>query len=285
MTMKQAFPAVCVLLLASASAFAQTNGSNAAPPPGYVPGKTFQTTNPNYPIPNPFYFEGRIDWNLLGITNPSNAWEFAQRGIHEQDDLLDTTNAMADYEKSIGMNNLTNGTCQLITTATGLGKTTNPPPCMFTVRLRLGNLLISSNPQSAIQLFQDVLNIDPLRLGVNAMIGAAYTNIATSSTDPTAKANAYSSAIAAYTAELALSPVTATETALTGDTANNAHVHWALAEIYRTLGQSANEVSELNFYLQATQWHSDTYAWHIQLANARIQKLQLQSGSLKRERR
>lgn len=285
MTIKVMFPVVCALVFGSETVWAQTNTSDTTPTPGYVPGVTFQTTNPNYPIRNPFYFEGRIDWNLLGITNPSNAWEFAQRGIHEQDDLLDITDAIQDYQTSVGMNNLTNGTCQLITTATGLGTTTNPPPCMFTVRLRLGNLLISTNPQSAIQLFQQVLAIDPLRLGVNGMIGQAYTNIATSSTDPTAIANAYNNAIAAYKAELALSPVTAATTALTADTANNAHVHWALAEIYRTLGQSANEMSELNLYLQATQWHSDTYAWHIQLANARIQKLQLQSGSAKRDRR
>lgn len=285
MRLKHTLPAVTLfaaLLLAVAPGFGQTNESNSPPNPGYVPGVTFQTTNPNYPIPNPFYFEGRIDWNLLGITNPSNAWEFAQRGIHEQDDLLDTIDAIEDYQTSIGMNNLTNGTCQLVTTAT-VSAATTPPPCMFTVRLRLGNLLISTNPQSAISLFQQVLAIDPLRLGVNAMIGQAYTNIAASSTDPTAIANAYSSAVAAYQAELALSPVTTATTALTADTANNAHVHWALSEIYRTLGQSVSEMSQLNLYLQATQWHSDTYAWHIQLANARIRKLKPSSSLRERK--
>ena len=48
------------------------------------------------------------------------------------------TDAIADYQTSISMNNLANGTCQLITSATGPGAgTENPPPCMFTVRLRL----------------------------------------------------------------------------------------------------------------------------------------------------
>ncbi len=260
---------LCALLVNAAGVVGQTNPQD----PGYVPGVTFQTTNPNYPIRNPFYFEGRIDWNQLGITTPSNAWEYAQRGIHEQDDLLDTADAMADYEQSISMNNLANGTCQIITTATGLGTTTNPPPCMFTVRLRLGNLLISTNPAGAIELFQEVLNIDPLRLGVNAMIGQAYTNVAASAADPVAQAQAYNNAIAAYQAEEALSPVTAKTIALTTDRANNAHVHWALAEIYRTTGRAADEASELTLYLQATQWHSDTYAWHIQLANARLAAL------------
>ena len=33
----------------------------------YKPGVTYQKTNPNYPAPNPFYFEGRVDWDLLKI--------------------------------------------------------------------------------------------------------------------------------------------------------------------------------------------------------------------------
>lgn len=270
------------ILLTAVSAAAQTNPQD----PTYVPGVTFQTTNPNYPIRNPFYFEGRVDWNLLQITTPSNAWEYAQRGIHEQDDLLDTTAAIADYQRSISLNNLANGTCQLITTAAGLGASTNPPPCMFTVRLRLGNLLIPTDPPSAIGLFQEVLTIDPLRLGVNAMIGQAYTAIAVASSDPADKTAAYNNAIAAYKAEEALSPVTAQTIALTADLANNAHVHWALAEIYRTTGRSADEASELTLYLQATQWHSDTYAWRIQLANVRLAALQRTlNESIRRGRR
>ncbi len=167
----------------------------------YKPGD-FQNGNANYPTPNPFYFEGRIDWDLLKITQPSSAWEYAQRGIHYQDDLNDTTSAIADYQKSISLNSLQNGTCQLITSApTGFGQTTNPPPCMFTVRLRLGNLLEDSDPQTAIGLFQEVLKIDPLRLSVNAMIGETYCKIARHATDDSARSGAYNQAIAAYQAE------------------------------------------------------------------------------------
>ena len=58
--------------------------------------------------------------------------------------------------------------------------------------------------------------------------------------------------------------------ALTGDQANNAHVHWNLAAIYHTMGNSTQEASELDLYLKATQWHSDTYPWRIALAKARL---------------
>src|SRR5881394_1885507 len=51
--------------------------------------------NSNYPKPNPFYFEGKINYELLGIDTPQNAWEFAQRGIYKQDDLEDFEGAIA----------------------------------------------------------------------------------------------------------------------------------------------------------------------------------------------
>jgi tetratricopeptide (TPR) repeat protein len=239
----------------------------------YKPGD-FQNGNANYPARNPFYFEGRIDWDLLRITQPSNAWEYAQRGIHYQDDLHDTTSAIADYQKSISLNSLQNGTCQLITsTTTGFGQVTNPPPCMFTVRMRLANLLEDTDPQTAISLLQEVTKIDPLRLGVNAMMGETYVKIARQSTSADTQSEAYNQAIQAYQAELALSPVTPLSKSLTGDEANNAHVHWALAEIHRTLGSDPDQARELDLYLKATRQHSDTYAWRIQLAQKRLQQL------------
>jgi tetratricopeptide (TPR) repeat protein len=276
--MRTSFSLPLLLTFAASGILAQTlpaPATSAPDPSKYVPGTTYQATNPNYPVRNPFYFEGRIDWNLLKITVPSNAWEFAQRGIHEQDDLEDNVSAINDYQTAISMNNLGNGTCQILTsTTTGFGQNVNPPPCMFTVRLRLGNLLKETDPQQAIDLFNQVLQIDPLRLGVNAMIGDAYRNIANSATDPASQTAALKQAVAAYQAELALSPVTPLSIALTGDLANNAHTHWALSEVYQQLGDNANVANELSLYLQATQWHSDTYAWHIQLAKIRLAKVQ-----------
>ena len=262
--------------LLAGAAFAQT------PPPGgvYTPGQ-FQKTNPYSLLPNPFYFEGRIDWNLLHITQPKNAWEYMQRGIHYQDDVNDTKSAIADYQTALALNSMQNNTCQVVTAATlvngALPSQLNPAPCIFTLRLRLGNLLQQTDPAQAISLFQEVLKIDPLKLGINSLIGETYVITAEQTTDPTAQLQAYTNAIAAFRAELALSPVTAQTTALTGDLANNAHVHWALAEIYRTLGESANELSELQLYLQATQWHSDVYPWRITLANSRMKTLQAQA--------
>ena len=80
---------IVIISLASLSVFGQTTTP-------YVAGVTFQKDNPNYPKRNPFYFEGRIDWNLLKIDTPNDTWEFAQRGIHKQDDLLDIPGAISD---------------------------------------------------------------------------------------------------------------------------------------------------------------------------------------------
>jgi hypothetical protein len=237
----------------------------------YQPGD-FQSTNPNMLTRNPFYFEGRVDWNLLKITTPSNAWEYAQRGIMKQDDMEDFAGAIADYQQAYSLNNLGNGTCQLVTLNVGLNQTFNPPPCMFTFRLRLGYLLSKTSPQQAIGMYQEVLNIDPLRLGVNQMIGDAFQIMAGQLTDPIDQTVALNNAVTAYQAELALSPVTQVSITKTGDLANNAHVHWALAEVFNALGDP-HEACELNYYLQATQWHSDTYVWRIQLAQTRLANL------------
>ena len=226
----------------------------------------FQQTNPNYPVRNPFYFEGKITWDKLGITTPSNAWEFMQRGIHLQDDLEDFEGAKADYTRALASNNLENGTCQILTTvpATDFGKL-DPAPCMFTVRLRLGYLLMKQNPAEAIRLFQEVLKIDGLRLDVNHLIGETWVL--------RGEESGYANAIAAFQAELALSPVTAQTIALTGDEANNAHTHWALAEIYEKLGRYQDATAELEDYLKATKWHSDVYPWRIELARKKIERL------------
>ena len=259
---------LAILLGAIAPAFLAPGLIQAQTP--YTPGE-FQAANPANHTRNPFYFEGRVDWDLLKIDTPSNAWEFAQRGIHEQDDLEDPVSAISDYRRSLVLNDLNNGSCQLITSATVVSQGGNltPPPCMFTVRLRLGNLLRASDPQTAISLFKEVLLIDPLRLGVNALIGETYRVVAAAATGD-AQIAALQQAVAAFKAELALSPVTDLGTRLTGDQANNAHVHWSLAEIYDQLGRTPDANAELNLYLKATKWHSDTYPWRIDLANKRL---------------
>jgi Tfp pilus assembly protein PilF len=147
---------------------------------------------------------------------------------------------------------------------------------MFTVRLRLAYLLHEQDPATAISLYGEVLQIDPLRLDVNELMGEAYVIQAEHAKSATDASTAYQNAINAFKAEVSLSPVTAQFTALTGDKANNAHAHWALAEVYEKLGQKSDAVSELNLYLEATQWHSDVYPWRIILAQRKIEEL---SGS------
>jgi tetratricopeptide (TPR) repeat protein len=245
--------------------------------PAYTPGE-YQSANPNYPIPNPFYFEGKVDWGRLKIDQPANTWDYMQRGIHRQDDLEDIPGALEDYQTSYSMNNLANGTCQLVTSASlvngALPSRLTPPPCMFTVRMRWAYLLRDTEPDHAIALLQEVLQIDPLRLDVNALIGEIYTGEAEHATTDQDRVAAYGNAVQAFQAELALSPVTAQLTALTGDEANNAHAHWALAEIYEQLGQTSKEMSELDAYLKATKWHSDVYPWRIDVAKKKMLQLQ-----------
>ena len=234
----------------------------------------FQQTNPNYPVRNPFYIEGKITWEKLGITTPSNAWEFMQRGIHLQDDLEDFEGARADYARALASNSLENGTCQILRSvpATDFGKL-DPAPCMFTVRLRLGYLLMKQDPGEAIRLFQEVLKIDKLRLDVNQLIGETWVSLAGAADNDADRPTGYSNAIAAFQAELALSPVTAQTIALTGDQANNAHTHWSLADVYEKLGRYQNASAELEDYLKATKWHSDIYPWRIELARRKIERL------------
>jgi tetratricopeptide (TPR) repeat protein len=270
MKIRYRYPILIVVALAAVlgATFAQIGS--------YTPG-TFQSTNPNYPIPNPFYFEGKIDWSLLAIAQPQNAWDFLQRGMHLQDDMGDIPSAINDYQTSLSMNSLQNGTCQIVTAATLVNGTVptklTPAPCMFTVRLRLGFLMRETNPTMAIGLYQEVLQIDPQRLGANTLIAETYVIEAQQTTDPLTKQQAYANAVAAYQAELALSPVTAQSTALTGDLANNSKVHWELAQVYVAMGQNTLAKAELQSYLQATQWHSDVYPWRIALAKSQIQTL------------
>jgi len=280
---------LCVVLVA---VFAVVLAQSPDYPTNYTPGE-FQSTNPNYPNPDPFYFEGKIDWNLLDITQPQTTWDYLQRGIHYQDDMNDIPDAMSDYVTSLTMNCLPNQicptqTCQVVTaanlaalgfTGTGSGLTApaqiTPAPCMFTVRLRLGYLLRNTKPSQAIELFGEVLQIDPQRLGVNTLIAETYVIEAQQATDPATQQAAYANAVTYFQAELALSPV---NTALTADTANNSKVHWELAQVCQAAASACtaagtSQVNELQSYLAATQWHSDVYPWRIALAQNQIQAM------------
>ncbi len=237
MKLRYRYPILIVIALAvvPVAVFAQ-NGT-------YTPGQ-FQSSNPNYPKPNPFYFEGKIDWNLLAITQPQNTWDYLQRGIHFQDDLDDIPDAISDYQTSLSMNSLQNQTCQIVTAAHLVNGTVRPTAtdsCSLHVHGAAATRLSVAGNQSQHRHWRsikEVLQIDPQRLGVNTLIAETYVIEAEQTTDPQAKQQAYANAVAAYQAELALSPVTPQSIALTGDQANNSKVHWELAEVYEAMGQN-----------------------------------------------
>src|SRR5260370_38342486 len=97
----------------------------------------------------------------------------------------------AAYRQSIALNNLANKTCQLVTTPPPSTGQLDPPPCMFTVRLRLAGLLREEAPEDAVALYQEALLIDPLRLGLHAAIAEAYVVEAEAATDPTTVKDSY----------------------------------------------------------------------------------------------
>ena len=149
----------------------------------------------------------------------------------------------------------------------------NPPPCMFTVRLRLAYLLEKTNPMESIRLYREVLEIDPLRLGVNALIAETWEIIAAKALadgDVPAEEAALEEAVKAFQAELALSPVTALSVRVSGDEANNPHIHWALAHVYDELRKPADALKEYDLFLKASKWHSDPYPWRIEIAKKKL---------------
>ena len=234
--------------------------------------------NPNYPARNPFYFEGKIDYELLGIGEPSNAWEFMQRGIHLQDDQEDYHGAIEDYRRAIELNNKENGTCQIVTSVPENFNTLDPPPCIFTLRLRLGYLLIHDEPEESVRLFREVLEIDPLRLDVRFLIAEAYEFLAEETADKQEQTELYLKAIEELRGELALTPPV-NDPKLSPDEANNAHTHWLLAEIYEKLEKYDEAIEAFENYLKATRWHSDVLPWRLQLAEKKIEELRGMAGA------
>lgn len=234
--------------------------------------------NPNYPARNPFYFEGKIDYELLGIDEPSNAWEFMQRGIHLQDDREDYKGAIQDYRRALELNDMENGTCQIVTAVRENFNTLDPPPCIFTLRLRLGYLLIHDEPEESVRLFREVLEIDPLRLDVRFLIAEAYEFLAEETADKQEQTELYLKAIEELRGELALTPPV-NDPKLSPDEANNAHTHWLLAEIHEKLDKYDEAIEAFENYLKATRWHSDVLPWRLQLAEKKIEELRGMANS------
>ena len=251
-----------VILLTQDAGFSQS---------GTQPPAVTREGNPNYLPRNPFYFEGKVDYELLGIDQPADAWEFMQRGIHKQDDLEDYEGAKQDYRAALELNSLQNGTCQIVDSAENLADL-DPAPCIFTLRLRLGYLVIHDDPHESVRLFKEVLEIDPMRLEVNFLIAEAYEIAAEEAETEAEKEELYDKAIEAAHAELALTPPV-NDPSLSPDEANNAHAHWLLAELYEKQESYDEAIAAFQSYLKATRWHSDVLPWRIPLAEKKIEEL------------
>ena len=150
--------------------------------------------------------------------------------------------------------------------------TLDPAPCIFTLRLRLGYLLIHDEPEESIRLFREVLEIDPLRLDVHFLIAEAYEFLAEETADEQEQTELYLKAIEELRAELVLTPPV-NDPELSPDQANNAHTHWLLAEIHEKLDEYNEAIEAFENYLKATRWHSDVLPWRIQLAEKKIEEL------------
>lgn len=231
--------------------------------------------NDNYLTRNPFYFEGRVDYDLLGIDEPTDAWEFMQRGIHKQDEE-DYEGAVKDYRRGLELNSLQNGTCQLVTEDTlvngALPQDLTPAPCIFTLRLRLAYLIHKDEPEEAIRLFEEVLDIDPLRPDVNLLIAETWEVIAKKAEGDEAKVEqAYRKAIDHLRREVALFPPP--DPSIAPDRASHPLAHWLLAHLHEVLEEHSQAIEEYELYLEATKWRSDTLPWRIPLARKKVEEL------------
>ncbi len=232
--------------------------------------------NDNYLTRNPFYFEGRVDWDLLNVQGePADPFEYMQRGINHQDHER-YEEAKKDYRAALSLNSLQNGSCQIITADDlingALPRDLLPAPCIFSLRMRLAYLIIHDDPEESIRLFNEVLDIDPMRLDVNLLIGEAWEVIGERDHyDPVLREQAYRNAIAAFNAELALTPIP--DPSISPDEATDSLVHWLLAHLYEELEEYPEALENFESYLKATKWHSDVLPWRIPLAEKKVEEL------------
>ena len=193
--------------------------------------------------------------------------------MHYQDDLDDIPDAISDYQTSLAMNSLQSADLPA-GTRQHFGERRRCPsqltallPACSRCGCDLAICCEKAIPATAIELYQEVLQIDPQRLGVNTLIAETYVIEAQQSdrsADTAAGVCQRRDCVPGGTG------------AFTGDAAK----HRAHGRTRRTirrcigswlrftkrLGQNSLAVSELQSYLLATQWHSDVYPWRIALA-------------------
>lgn len=200
--------------------------------------------------PNPLlFFEEKVHWPSLRISEPRTAWEYAQRGIYRQDDLGDLDGAKADYHQSETMNNR-----------------------IVIVQARLGVIALYENrPDEAIEHLDHVLEEVPFHEGVHLRLGKAYELKHAMDNDNSHLVKADES----FQNELKLSP-------------NSQMAHFARAKLLApfVLNGTCSQVfgagldcrqaavDSLDVYLRQARWHSDPEPYRILKARRMCVQLQ-----------
>jgi tetratricopeptide (TPR) repeat protein len=201
-------------------------------PPLYAgidsPGALLAPQNPN---PRHF-FEFRVDWPLLNISEPRTAWEYTQRGIYFQDEVGDMEAAMADYMRADELER--ERSC-------GPGLELVPGrACLQILRARLANIYLQRGEyDKAIEEIDFILEENPLAPGLHFELAEAYLG----------KGN-IEKAIEEFEKELQNQPC-------------HQATHFELGELLLEEGRINEGRAHLTEYLRQTLLHCDPFPYQI----------------------
>jgi len=185
--------------------------------------------------PNPaHFFEGRVNWPLLNISEPRTAWEYTQRGIYFQDDLDDLNAAMADYMQADALER-----------ERSCGPGIAPPghACLQILHARLSNIYLESGQfQKAIDEIDFILEENPFAQGLHFELAKAHLGLGDRA-----------GAIEEFQRELEIQPC-------------HQESHFELGELLLEAGPQMDEMGgreHLTEYLQQAFLHCDSFPFKI----------------------
>lgn len=192
------------------------------------PGAVLAPQNPN---PQHF-FEFRVDWPLLNISEPRTAWEYTQRGIYFQDDVGDLNAAMANYMRADELE-------RARSCAPGI-----PPvpgrACLQILHGRLANIYLESGQfQRAIDELDFILEENPFAPGLHFELAEAYVGLGNRA-----------KAIEEFGRELEIQPC-------------HQATHFELGELLLEEGDEIGGRQHLTEYLQQALLHCDSFPHKI----------------------
>jgi len=213
--------------------------------PGAIPEE-----QPENPL---FFFEGKVDWPLLDLSEPRTAWEYTQRGMFLQDDVGDVDGALQDYQRAEEM---------LEEIAARLNDPTLPERLLI-LHFRLGNIYLERGKyEDAIQEFEVLLEEDPELEGVHRHIAEAYIGL-----------GEFEKAFEAFQEELSISP-----------RSQKTNFEFALLVLrpdvqLQGVDQEALAREHLEIYLEEAARHCDTYPHKILRADKLVRELGGEGGT------